>query len=346
MSPIDRRAFLTAAGAALAATGLAPIGRAAEPSKIKKAYMLGVSEAPILPHFERLKEAGFAGVELLSPNKLDRAEVLRARDKTGLIIHGVSGSRHWQDTLSHPDSKVVERGLSAVRESIDDCAAYGGTTVLLVPAVVNREVSHRQAYERSQANVRKLLPAAEKAKIVIAIEEVWNKFLLSAPEFARYIDEFQSPWVKAYFDVGNVVEYGYPEEWIRELGPRIAKIHVKEYAKPKRFDYPLGDGKEIDWAAVRKALADVGYDGWVSAEVGYGDLEAMRDVSRRVDKGFGAGLRCRRRMVDESGFRSKESVKTGRAGRGLPFRRPSLPGVAWESPPRSIEGPKRGVPDA
>ena len=199
------------------------------------------------------------------------------------MIHGVSGGRHWEEPLSDPDPKVVERGLAAIRQEFLDCKAYGGTTVLVVPAVVNKKVSYRDAYTRSQENIRKLIPYAEQAGVKIAIEEVWNKFLLSPVEFARYIDEFDSPSVGAYFDVGNVVEYGYPEEWIRELGKRILKIHIKEYAKPKRFDYKLGEG-EIDWPAVRQALVDVGYDGWITAEVGFGDLAAMKDVVRRMNQ--------------------------------------------------------------
>src|SRR5262249_53756357 len=150
----------------------------------KKAFMLGgVRKGPILPHLERLKEAGFQGVELISPNEFDRDEVLRARDKTGLVIHGVSGSRHWQDTLSHPDPKVVERGLAAIRQELEDCKAYGGTTVLVVPAVVTPEVSYRAAWDRSQAAIKTLIPDAERHGVKLAIEEVWNKFLLSPVEF-------------------------------------------------------------------------------------------------------------------------------------------------------------------
>ncbi len=288
MPPTDRRTFLKAAGATLAASTIAiPSARAEEPKmRWKKAFMLGTSQGPVLKQFQLLREAGFEGVELLSPNKLDRDEVLKARDETGLVIHGVSGSVHWNSPLSSPDPAVVEKGLAAIRQSIADVKAYGGTTVLLVPAVVNPKVSHREAYARSQANIRKILPEAEAAGIKIAIEEVWNKFLLSAPEFARYIDEFGTPAVGAYFDVGNVVEYGYPQEWIRELGKRILKVHVKEYAKAKRFGYSLGEG-EIDWAAVRSAFIDVGYDGWITAEVGFGDLDAMKDVVRRMDKILG-----------------------------------------------------------
>src|SRR4051812_48473917 len=185
MSPIDRRTFLQTTGATLAAAtlGQAP-ARGDEPrAGWKKAYMLGTSKGAILPHFRLLKEAGFEGVELISPNQLDRDEVLKARDETGLVIHGVSGSEHWKSPLSSPDADVVKKGMAAIRASIADCKAYGGTTVLLVPAVVNPKVSHREAWTRSQEHIREILPEAEAAGIKIAIEEVWNKFLLAAPEF-------------------------------------------------------------------------------------------------------------------------------------------------------------------
>jgi hexulose-6-phosphate isomerase len=290
MAPIERRTFLRTAAATAAAAWLgsrSPSTIAAEPgrNRWKKAFMLGdVTEGSPLEAFRLLKEAGFEGVELISPNRMDRRAVLEARDRTGLVIHGVSGGRHWKDTLSDPDPEIVGRGMAAIRQEFDDCRAYGGTTVLVVPAVVNKRVGYRDAYKRSQANIRKLIPDAERHGVKIAIEEVWNKFLLSPIEFARYIDEFESPWVGAYFDVGNVVEYGYPEEWIRELGKRILKVHIKEYAKRKRFDYPLGEGHEIDWEAVRTALVSIGYDGWITAEVSFGDLEQMKDVVARMDR--------------------------------------------------------------
>ena len=285
---IDRRDFLKSAAGVVSGAALA--GAASTTSAVtpkagwKKAFMLGQSEGPIRPTFEQLKEAGFDGVELISPNKLDMDEVLKARDATGIVIHGVSGGVHWAKPLSHPDPKVVEEGLAAIRQEIQDTTKYGGTTVLVVPGIVTPEVSHRQVYERSQKAIRSLLPDAEKHGIILAIEEVWNRFLLSAPEFARYVDEFQSPWVKAYFDVGNVVEYGYPQEWIHDLGKRIAKIHIKEYAKGKRFSYPLGEGGEIDWKSVRQALVDVGYNGWITAEVGGSNVEEWKEVVRRMDQ--------------------------------------------------------------
>jgi L-ribulose-5-phosphate 3-epimerase len=290
MIPVERRDFLRQTGSLLAASAVAgwsaDAGAMAAPgNNWKKAFMLGgLHKGSPLPAFQLLKEAGFEGVELVSPNQLDLQEVRDARDKTGLVIHGVSGSRHWQDRLSDPDREVVARGMAAIRQEFVDCKAYGGNTVLVVPAVVDRKVGYRDAYKRSQENIRKLIPDAQAHGIKIAVEEVWNKFLLSPVEFARYIDEFESPWVGAYFDVGNVVEFGYPEEWIRELGKRILKIHIKEYAKSKRFDYRLGEGKEIDWVAVRSALSAIGYNGWVTAEVPYGDLDGMKDVVRRMNE--------------------------------------------------------------
>ena len=291
MNSIDRRGFFKATGAALAAatvTGQAQAQpRPAASMPWRKAFMLGVDSGPILPHFKKLKDAGFEGVELLSPNKLDRDEVLKARDETGLVIHGVSGSKHWSHPLSSPDPKVVEENLAAIRQELEDVKAYGGTTVLVVPGVVTPTISYRQVYERSQAAIKTIIPDCEKHGIKIGIEEVWNKFLLSSVEMARYVDDFKSPWIGAYFDVGNIVEYGYPQEWIRELGKRILKVHIKEYKKANRFDYKLGEG-EIDWAAVRKAFIDIGYDGWITAEVGYGDLDELKDVVRRMDKILGA----------------------------------------------------------
>ena len=120
---------------------------------------------------------------------------------------------------------------------------------------------------------------------MIAVEEVWNKFLLSPLEFARYIDEFKSPWVKAWFDVGNVVLYGYPQDWIRTLGKRIVELHLKDF---KRLEdgykwVNLGDG-DIDWPEVRKALAEIGYSGAATTELEGGDEAYLRDVSKRVDR--------------------------------------------------------------
>jgi len=138
-----------------------------------------------------------------------------------------------------------------------------------------------------------VLPLAAELKVVVAVEEVWNKFLLSPLEFARYVDEMASPWLKAYFDVGNVVFYGYPQDWIRTLGPRIAKVHLKDFQLDRpggRFVWKnLGEG-DVDWIEVRKAFADIGYEGYMTTEIAGGDAAYLKDVALRVDR-FLAGLK-------------------------------------------------------
>ena len=150
--------------------------------------------------------------------------------------------------------------------------------MLLVPAVVNAQTTYKEAYERSQVAIRKLIPLADELNVTLALEEVWNKFLLSPLEFARYIDEYDSPPIRAYFDVGNVVLYGYPQDWIRTLGKRIVKLHIKDFSftpEPGTDNsvaawVSLGEG-DIDWTAVYEALRDIGYQGTATLELDPGD---------------------------------------------------------------------------
>jgi hexulose-6-phosphate isomerase len=177
-----------------------------------------------------------------------------------------------------------------MRTSLRNAKLWGADTVLLVPAVVNPQVGYRDAWERSQQQIRKLIPDAEEAKVIIAVEEVWNKFLLSPLEFAHYVDEFKSPWIKAYFDVGNVVLYGYPQDWIRTLGNRIVKLHIKDFAfrqdpanKRRYADWVNLREGEIDWKAIHSALADIGYKGSATVELPGGNADYLKDVSHRFD---------------------------------------------------------------
>ena len=139
--------------------------------------------------------------------------------------------------------------------------------------------------QRSQPQIKKLIPLAKELGVVIAIEEVWNKFLLTPYDLAKYVDEFKSPWVKAYFDVGNIVMYGYPQEWIRALGTRIGKFHLKDFDTKTRNFVNLREGS-IDWKEVRKAIGEIGYSGYLTVELSAGDEAYLRDVSKRVDKIF------------------------------------------------------------
>jgi hexulose-6-phosphate isomerase len=237
-----------------------------------------------------VKEAGFEGVEMNS--HMDQDEVMRARDETGLVIPSVCGVHHWGKPLSHPDPKVRAEGLAALEQTLKDAKRYGASSVLLVPAVVNKEVSYDQAYERSQAEIRKAIPLAQELGVKIAIENVWNQFLLSPLEARRYVDEFNSPAVGWHFDVGNVINYGWPEQWVRILGKRIQKLHIKEFSRKKRdkeglwkgFDVPLLEGDD-DWPAVMRALDEVGWSGWAMTEQGGGDTpEGLHDLAERLGK--------------------------------------------------------------
>ncbi|HVX10861.1 MAG TPA: sugar phosphate isomerase/epimerase family protein [Pirellulales bacterium] len=297
---LDRRGFVQSAGAMLAAASgwSSAVAAPADNTKktMKKAVKWGMIQldGSVLDKFKLLKELGYDGVELDAPSSLDKKEVLRARDETSLPIHGVVDSVHWNDTLSHSDPAVRARGVAALEQALRDSKAYGGTTVLLVPGKVERgRVSYGDVYKRSQEEVRKVLPLAEELNIKIAIENVWNDFLLSPLEEARYLDEFESPFVGAYFDVGNVLRYGYPEDWIRTLGKRILKVDIKEYSLKKMREEGLGKGFGVelldgdnDWHAVMTAFHEIGYSGWATAEIPGGGRERLAKIATLMDKIF------------------------------------------------------------
>jgi hexulose-6-phosphate isomerase len=199
-------------------------------------------------------------------------------------IHSVMNSAHWKFPLNSTDPQVVAASMKGMETSLRNAKLWGAQTVLLVPAVMSAQTSYRDSWTRSQAQIRKLIPMAQEYKVVIAVEDVWNKFLLSPKEFAEYVDEFKSPWVKAYFDVGNIVLYGYPQDWIRTLGKRIDKLHFKDFRFQKRQAefVPLREG-DIDWKEIYKALVEIGYKGTATVEVQGGDKAAIAEISRRVD---------------------------------------------------------------
>ena len=239
--------------------------------------------------FARAKKAGFTAIEMQTVEPQDQVEeVAAAARENGVTIHSVMNMDHWRYPLSSDDPAVVDRSVRGMETSLRNASRWGADAVLLVPAVVDAKTGYRDAWTRSQRVIReRLLPLASELKIVIAVEEVWNKFLLSPLEFARYVDEFESPWVRAYFDVGNVVFYGFPQDWIRTLGPRIVKVHLKDFQLDRpngRFAWKnLGEG-DIDWPAVTKALADIGYRGYVTTELSGGDDAYLADVAARVDR--------------------------------------------------------------
>ena len=283
-----RRTFVQSA---LALAALPAVGSERLPIAMAVEYSMLPANVSILDRFKIAKEAGFQRIECPTTRSQADAEAMKAAsEKVSLPIHSVMNMDHWKYPFSSPDPAVVEKSLDGARVSIRNAHLWGAETVLLVPAVVNAKTTYREAYQRSQPAIKKLLPLAEELNVTLALEEVWNKFLLSPLEFARYIDEFNSPKIRAYFDVGNVVLYGYPQDWIRTLGPRIAKLHIKDFSfrNDKTVDasvakwVPLGEG-DIDWNAIYSALHDIGYHGTATVELEPADAAGLKEICRRFN---------------------------------------------------------------
>jgi L-ribulose-5-phosphate 3-epimerase len=295
-----RRTFLHVSGGAVAAWAASRAANAPGASlqmlasaagTPKKAVLVSMlpKQLPILDRFKLAKDVGFEATEVHTVTDPQQAEEMRAAsDATGLKIHSVMNEAHWQFPLSSADPEVVRKSVSGMETSLRNAALFKAGTVLLVPAVVDAKTSYADAWKRSQQVIReRILPLAAELKVVVALEEVWNKFLLSPLEFARYVDEFQSPWAKAYFDVGNVVFYGFPQDWIRTLGSRIVRLHIKDFKLERgagTFTWKnIGEG-DIDWVEVRKALNEIAYDGYMTTEIEGGDKNYLTDVNARLDR--------------------------------------------------------------
>ena len=288
-----RREFLAAGAVALAAGPLLAAETPKAP-KLKKAVkydMIGVKGTPT-DKFNAIKKLGFLGVEINSPAGLKLDEIVAATKETGILVHGVIDSVHWTDTLSSPDEKVRAKGLKALLGAIADAKTVGADTVLLVPGVVNKDVTYDQCWERSTAEVKKAIEPAEKAGVKIAIEVVWNNFLTKPEQLIEYVDQFKTESVGAYFDVSNMVKYGVqPADWIRKLGKRMLKFDFKGFNNDlfkagKNGWVDIGEGTE-DWPEVLKALAEIKYTGWATAEVGSGDEKFLKGVGDKMDKVLG-----------------------------------------------------------
>jgi hexulose-6-phosphate isomerase len=283
-----RRTFVQSA---LALSALPAAASERLPIAMAVEYSMLPNTASILERFQIAKAAGFERIECPTTRSQADAESMKAAsEKVGLPIHSVMNMDHWKYPFSSPDPAVVEKSLDGARVSIRNAHLWGAETVLLVPGVVNAQTTYHEAYVRSQPAIRKLLPLAQELNVTLALEEVWNKFLLSPLEFAHYIDEFDSPKIRAYFDVGNVVLYGYPQDWIRTLGKRIAKLHIKDFSfrrdpaihKLVADWVPLGEG-DIDWNAIYAALKEIGYHGTATVELEPADAAGLKEINRRFN---------------------------------------------------------------
>ncbi len=214
--------------------------------------------------FQMAKRAGFDSIEI---NIAEDGELTPS--STEADVKAIVASAAQAGMELSPDAGVRKQGAETIRKMLEVAQWMGVDTILLVPGIVSAEIAYDEAYERAQTVLKELALEAEQRKVAIGVENVWNKFLLSPLEFARFLDEIGSPYVGAYFDAGNVLVYGYPDQWIRILGQRIKNVHVKDFktniGNITGFCNPLqGD---VPWAKVRAALEAIGYDEYITAEV-------------------------------------------------------------------------------
>lgn len=242
-------------------------------------------DMPLADVFALAKKAGFEGVEValgmegeisLNSTEADLLKVKKAADDCGIQLYSLSCGLYWDFWLNDDDEAVREKAKSIVKKQLETAKILGCDTILVIPGSVNADfaapgkvVDYATTYERALAAINELKPYAEELGVAIGLENVWNKFLTSPMEMRDFIDKIDSPFVGSYFDVGNVVFNGYPEHWIRILGNRIKKVHFKDFRRAVGtldgfVDLLAGD---VNYPEVVKALEEVGYDGWVSAEM-------------------------------------------------------------------------------
>ncbi|WP_139891752.1 MULTISPECIES: sugar phosphate isomerase/epimerase [unclassified Bacillus (in: firmicutes)] len=243
--------------------------------------------------FKVTKEAGFDSIELnmsesmpqdsitselglidnpaltLETTELELETIKNLSVTYQLPISSIATSLHWTYPLTSYDEKVRVKGLEIAKKMIEVCAVLGGDTVLIVPGVVTETNSYDDCYDLAQSALKELAIYAEPLGIVIGVENVWNKFLLSPLEMRRFLDEINHPSVKAYFDAGNVLQFGFPEQWVRILGERITKVHIKDFRQDigniRGFTGLLSG--DMKWSSLMEALREIGYNGDVICEL-------------------------------------------------------------------------------
>ncbi|MBG87603.1 MAG: xylose isomerase [Verrucomicrobiales bacterium] len=276
---MKRRSFLKTVAAASAGAALPHTSQAGEfTGVIKKAVKFQNVVEPklsIMDKFKLVKDLGFDGTELRynADYVKDKRQFINASNKTGLPIHG-----------------LIISSNTDIPGAIEFCSEVGGNGIL-VTAPYDKKKPLMESWRGRQEIFRKGLPAAEKHRVKILVENVWAGFLISALDMERFIDEVDNPWFGAYFDVGNNVRWGVPEHWIEVLGKRIGKLDIKEWDERLHrseglragFRSKLGEGT-VNWANVRRALKKIGYSGWGTAEVGGGNREWLADLAERMNR--------------------------------------------------------------
>ena len=285
---MNRRSFLAQLAAASAIPAVAPAGVfTGRIYKAVKVTMIRTGKTT-MDKFKIAQDAGFDGISLFAPDRFDLKEALAAQDKTGVRIHNVNGTYHWKERLSDPDPAVRKKAVQNLKDSIQFSADCGGNSVLLVNGKVTDPVeeNHEHVRQRSIEGIQQALPLASRVGVRILCENVGNGFCPDAQQWTEYLDSIDSPFVGAFFDIGNHHGFGGAPHWIRTLGSRVVKIDIKDRNLQRDKNCNLFDG-HVDWAEVRMALKQIGFSGWATAEVGGGDAARMKQVAERMDKALG-----------------------------------------------------------
>ncbi len=256
------------------------------------------AHTPVAEIFQVASEAGLDGVELnlnqpgdvgltMETSAAEAKSLKKTANARSLELSSLSCGLMWGTPLSSGDEEVRKRANLIVRKQLELASAMEMSTILVVPGMVDEGTPYEECWHRSQEQLADLANYAATLGVRIGIENVWNRFLLSPPEMIRFIEEIGSPAVGAYFDVGNVVNFGFPDHWIRSLGKRILKVHVKDFSTRVGNIHgfvPLLAG-DVNWPRVMAALRDVGYDDYLTAEISpYGGdaHQAIRDASNQM----------------------------------------------------------------
>lgn len=215
-----------------------------------------------------LYDANGVGITLASADS-DLVQIRKAAQAHGLELKSLSTGLYWTAPLTHPETDIRQRAKNILKKQLEVAHLLEMDAVLVVPGIVDQHTAYEDAYQRSYESIAELVPLAESYGVKIAIENVWNKFLLSPIEMRDFIDSFGSSAIGAYFDVGNVLQFGYPEQWIQTLAHRIVKVHVKDFSTKVgniQGFVPLLAG-EVRWDLVKSALVDVSYNDYITAEL-------------------------------------------------------------------------------
>ena len=240
---------------------------------------------PIKSAMEQASKMGFEGIELgiasqgvLTHNtsQAECVEIVREAEKHGLEISGVASGESWTTSPTANDEDVRKKIIDFTQKALQITHWLGSDAYLFVPGAVEvfflpdaEVIPYDVCYQRASEAISQLVPVAEKLGVAIAVENVWNKFLLSPLEMREFIDNFNTSQVGVYFDVGNVLLTGYPDQWIRILGSRIKRVHIKDF----KLSVGNADGfvdlleGDVDFEAVKQALSEINYDGYVTAEM-------------------------------------------------------------------------------